>query len=71
MTPSEEELTFARNYLIMEAQKTSYPEEYKALKQNKLISEKSNLIKLNLKLRERLIIMKGRLDKLQTMPEQF
>ena len=71
MTPSEEELTFAKNYLIMEAQKTSYPEEYKALEQNKPISEKSSLIKLNPKLRKGLIIMKGRLDNLQTMPEQL
>ena len=71
ITPSEEELTFARNYLIKEAQKSSYPEEYKALKQNKPISEKSSLIKLNPKLREGLIIMKGRLDNLQTMPEQL
>ena len=70
-TPSIKEITFSKNYLIKEAQRCTYPEEYLALEQNQEISEKSSLIKLNPKLREGLIIMKGRLDNLQTMPEQL
>ena len=65
------DITFSKNYLIKEAQRCTYPEEYLALEQNQAISEKSSLIKLNPKLREGLIIMKGRLDNLQTMPEQL
>ena len=57
--------------MIKEAQRCTYPEEYLALEQNQAISEKSSLIKLNPKLREGLMIMKGRLNNLQTMPEQL
>ena len=74
ITPSIKELDFAKNYLISESQKIQYQEEYEALQKKEQISEKSKLIKLNPQLREMppptVMIMKGRLDNLHTMPEQ-
>ena len=71
ITPSEEERQFAKNYLIKEAQKQTYPDEYRKLKKGESISEKSPLIKLNPTLREGLIVMQSRLSNLHTMPEQM
>ena len=39
ITPSAKEIKFARDFLIRESQKLSYPEEYKALQNNQQISE--------------------------------
>ena len=71
ITPSSKEIRFARHFLIKETQKLTYPEEYQALQTNQLISEKSDLIKLNLRLEEGLIVMQGRLGNLHQMPEQM
>ena len=71
ITPSIEELNFARNYLISEGQKLIYPEEYTLLEKGQQISEKSSLIKLNPMLKNGVLVMKGRLDNLHTMPEQM
>ena len=71
ITPSIQDIEFARRFLIAEAQKIHHPEEYEALAKGENISEKSSLVKLNPQLRERVIIMKGRLDNLHTMPEQM
>ena len=70
ITPSISELDFAKNYLISESQKLQYQEEYEALQKKEQISEKSKLITLNSQLRNGVMIMKGRLDNLHTMPEQ-
>ena len=71
ITPSSKEIRFARNFLIKETQKLTYPEEYQALQTNQKISEKSDLIKLNPRLEEGLIVMQGRLGNLHQMPEQM
>lgn len=47
ITPSIEELDFAKNYLISESQKIQYQEECEALQRKEQRSEKSKLIKLN------------------------
>ena len=57
ITPSAKEIKFARDFLIRESQKLSYPEEYKALQNNQQISEKSSLIKLNPTLKDGLMII--------------
>ena len=71
ITPSITELNFARDFLIMEAQKLHYPEEYECLEKGETISEKSKLIKLNPQLKNGIMIMRGRLDNLHNMPEQM
>ena len=71
ITPSSKEIRFARDFLIKETQKLTYPEEYQALQTNQPISEKSDLIKLNPRLEEGLIVMQGRLGNLYQMPEQM
>ena len=71
ITPSISDIEFAKNFLITEAQKIHYPEEYQALTRGEKISEKSQLIKLNPQLRKGVMIMKGRLDNLHAMPEQM
>ena len=70
-SPSLQKLNFARNYLIKEAQTITNSDQYQALENNKPISEKSPLIKLNPILKDGIMIMKGRLDNLLTMPEQM
>ena len=47
ITPSIEELNFARNHLISEGQKLIYPEEYQLIEKGEQIPVKSSLIKLN------------------------
>ena len=71
ITPSSSDIDFAKNFLIMEAQKIYYPEEYIALSKSEKISDKSQLIKLNPQLRQGVMIMKSRLGNLHTMPEQM
>ena len=71
ITPSTNDLLFARDYLIRESQKLTYPEEYEALQNGKSISEKSSLIKLNPRLENGIIVMQGRLGNLYQMPEQM
>ena len=71
ITPSAKEIKFARDFLIREAQKLTYPEEYKALENNQQISEKSSLIKLNPTLKDGLMIMQGRFGNHYNMPEQM
>ena len=71
ITPSASEIRFARDFLIKETQKQTYPEEYQALQNNQPISQKSSLIKLNPKLKKGLLIMQGRLGNLYNMPEQM
>ena len=71
ITPSEEERQFAKKYLIKEAQRQTYPDEYRRLNKGESISEKSPLIKFNLTLREGLMVMQSRLSSLHTMPEQM
>ena len=71
ITPPISDIEFAENFLITGAQKIHYPEEYQALSRGEKISEKSQLIKLNPQLRKEVMIMKGRLDNLQAMPEQM
>ena len=71
ITPSASEIEFARRFLIIEAQKMYHPEEYYALVRGEKIPEKSQLIKLNPQLNRGVMIMKGRLDNLHSMPEQM
>ena len=71
ITPTTKEIIFARDYLIRESQKLTYPEEYEALKNGTSISEKSALIKLNPRLENGIIVMQGRLGNLYQMPEQM
>ena len=71
ITPSASEIEFARRFLIIEAQKTYHSEEYYALVRGEKIPEKSQLIKLNPQLNRGVMIMKGRLDNLHSMPEQM
>ena len=47
ITPSIQDIEFARRFLIAEAQKIHHPEEYEALARGENISEKSSLVKLN------------------------
>ena len=71
ITPSMPELKFARLFLIKEAQKQHFSEEYEALKNDEKISENSILKKLNPKMKNGVIIMVSRLNNLQQMPEQI
>ena len=71
ITPSTSDIEFAKNFLIREAQKIHHSEDYNALVKGEKISEKSPLIKLNPQLKQGVMIMKGRLDNLHTMPEQM
>ena len=71
ITPSSSDIDFAKNVLIMEAQKIYHSEEYNALSKGEKISDKSQLIKLYEQLREGVMVMKSRLDNLHTMPEQM
>jgi len=71
ITASKKELKFAKDFLIKETQKLTYPDEYQTLEKGEVISAKSSLIKLNPALRDGLIVMKGRLENLYTMPEQM
>ena len=71
ITPSTNDLLFARDYLIRESQKLTYPEKYEALQNGNSISEKSSLIKLNPRLENGIIVMQGRLGNLYQMPEQM
>ena len=70
ITASQKELNFAKEFLIKETQKLAFPEEYQALEKGEAIPVKSSLLKLNPGLRDGLIVMKGRLENLYTMPEQ-
>ena len=57
ITPTTKEIISARDYLIRESQKLTYPEEYESLQHHKPISEKSPLIKLNPRLEKGIIVM--------------
>ena len=70
ITASQKELNFAKEFLIKETQKLAFPEEYQALEKGEAIPAKSSLLKLNPGMRDGLIVMKGRLENLYTMPEQ-
>ena len=61
--PSISELHYARLYLIKEAQKFHYKDEYKALIKGEPIQEKSQLIKFNPTIKDGVIIMQSRLLK--------
>jgi len=70
ISPSIQELKFAENYLIKEAQKIEFTKEYEALLADKPIPENSTLKKLNPKLDNGMIIMNSRLNNLYKMPHQ-
>ena len=70
ITPLSKEIRFKRHILIKEKLNLTYPEEYRPLQTNQSISEKSDLIKVNPRLENELIVVYGKLGLLAFHTQQ-
>ena len=68
--PSTQELYYAKLFLIKEAQKSHYKEEYEALIKWESIQERSPPIKFNSTIKNGVIVMQSRLNNLASLREQ-